>query len=459
MQQPPPAKDSAEVLGAGGYGVVVKNADGHALKLFYESTTDPHTEAAIQTKARELLAAAGVPIKVAAVHSVTTQPLVWRSQQLLNGITMEAVEAPDGGPQMHILLGYAGADLDTLWLRDSAAPAGPTNLPRGFFAGADTLTELWEERGSRWTVERVARLMGRALAVLIAGGIVPVDLEFVYGDDDAIWLIDFGLCRFGRVDPRAFLTARGSEGLAGEIYIPQEGWRGRAEFLESYYRGIRLYSDGTYYWTLNMNSLTATRDLYRLINYWKKIPNVCAKIEACISAGAQLSNIHTSYGPPLLRAISIKCDLEIIKLLAAYCPIDFTYRGFHQSGVYYVSRDETQLMENMRSLFDIDCVVYYSYMNELITIYHAAIGSSAVENKIITELMVRGIIPSDYSIYIPNNEGFPTNLAYVEEVCQILNINTDNLIHLDLYEVPYVMDDFEQLIDHEDDFNSELRLE
>jgi hypothetical protein len=208
-----------------------------------------------------------------------------------------------------------------------------------------------------------------------------------------------------------------------------------------------------------MNSLIATRDLYRLINYWKKIPNVCAKIEACISAGAQLSNIHTSYGPPLLRAISIKCDLEIITLLAAYCPLDFSYRGFHQSGVYYVSRDETQLMENMTNLFDVDCVVYYSYMNELITMYHAAIGSSAVENKIITELVVRGIIPSDYSIYIPNTEGFPEKLAYVEEVCKILNINIHDLAHVECYEVPYIMGDFNQLIDYEDDFNSELRLE
>jgi hypothetical protein len=454
----------AQILGAGGYGLVVKNGP-HALKLFYAGPGDPPAnplaEAEIQTKAAHILArAAGRVARVPAVKSVFAKPVVWAGSPFLNGITMEAVPSPRAdGNQLHILLGYDGGDLDTLWLRSAAAPPGPANPPRGFFAGPDTLEELWEACGSRWTVKRVAALMGYTMGALIAGGVVPVDLEFVYGDDDEIWLIDFGLCRAGHVDPHTFLTARGSEGLAGELYIPQEGGWGHAEFLEGYYRGIRLYSDNIQYWTVNMDSLTATRDLYRLIVHWNKIPNVCTKIEACICAGAQFSNINTSHGPPLLRAISIKCDLEIIKLLAIYCPVDFSYKGFDHGGVYYCLSDESQIMENMRNLFDIDCVLYYSYMNELITMYHTAIGSSAVENKIIVELCVRGIIPSDYSIYIPNNEGFPTKLAYVEEVCKILNININDLTRVESYEVPYTMNDFDQLIEYEDDFNSELRLE
>jgi len=459
-----PLKDDAQILGAGGYGLVVKNGP-HALKLFYagpgEPPANPLAEAEIQTKAAQILAGcAGRVARVPAVKSAFAQPVVWAGSPFLNGITMEVVPSQRvDGNQLHILLGYDGSDLDTLWLRSVAEPPGPANPPRGFFAGGDTLEDLWEDCGSRWTIERVAALMGHTMGALIAGGVVPVDLEFVYGDDDEIWLIDFGLCRAGHVDPHTFLTARGSEGLAGEIYIPQEGGRGRAEFLESYYRGLRLYSNNISYWSFNMNSITATRDLYRLIAHWNKIPNVCTKIEACIRAGAQFSNINTSHGPPLLRAISIQCDLEIIKLLAAYCPVDLSYRGYHYGGVYYFLSDSNLVMENMGSVFDIDCVVYYSYMNELITMYHTAIGSSAIENKLIAELCVRGIIPSDYSIYIPNNEGFPDKLTYVEGVCKILNININDFARVECYTVPYIMDDFEQLIEHEDDFNSELRLE
>ncbi len=239
----PPA--DAQILGAGGYGLVVKNGT-HALKLFYTGPgnppANPLAEAEIQTKAARILAGcAGRVARVPAVMAATAQSVAWTGTPFLNGITMEAVESPRvDGNQLHILLGYDGSDLDTLWLRLAAAPPGPANPPRGFFAGGDTLEELWEKRGSRWTVERVAGVMGHSLGALIAGGVVPVDLEFVYGDDDEIWLIDFGLCRAGHVDPHTFLTARGSEGLAGEIYIPQEDMRGRAEFLEGFLESLQV---------------------------------------------------------------------------------------------------------------------------------------------------------------------------------------------------------------------------
>ncbi len=231
----PYINDTSQILGAGGYGIVVK-AHTRAIKLFYDNTayTSLKMEAELQRTAATLLS--GI-VKVPHIDAVTTSQFTWKFTQYLCGIAMKAVKAPPefGGHQLHLLLGYDGSDIDTVWYKDSSKPAGPDNPPRGFFAGPETMEDYWESVGSKWTIECSAYTMGFALATLIAGGIVPIDLEFVYGADDELCLIDFGLCRFGQVEPSAFLQARGTEGLASELYIPQEGYRGRAEFLAGFY--------------------------------------------------------------------------------------------------------------------------------------------------------------------------------------------------------------------------------
>ena len=83
------------------------------------------------------------------------------------------------------------------------------------------------------TIERLSFLMGRALRILLEGGIVPIDLEWVWSDGKP-FIIDFGLCWVGTVDPMTFLMSRSSDGLATDLYIPQEGDRGREEFLRGY---------------------------------------------------------------------------------------------------------------------------------------------------------------------------------------------------------------------------------
>ena len=230
--------NSPIILGAGGYGIVVKLGT-QAVKLFYD--TNAHTplivESQLQQKAAHLLS--GI-IKVPHIETTTICLFTWRSTPYLCGITMTPIESPPefGGHQLHVLLGYDGSDMDTVWLKDSGKPPGHDNPPRGFFASPETMEDHWETVDSKWTVEHAAHTMGLALGTLIAGGIVPIDLEFVYGADDELWIIDFGLCRFGHIDPIKFLHARGTEGLAAEIYIPQEGHRGRAEFLEGYYGAL-----------------------------------------------------------------------------------------------------------------------------------------------------------------------------------------------------------------------------
>ena len=76
--------------------------------------------------------------------------------------------------------------------------------------------------------------MGLALATLIKGGIIPFDLEWIYGGDEKIYLIDFGFCQFGNVDPIKYLNHIGSWGLGGDYYIPHKGHRGYDEFMKGY---------------------------------------------------------------------------------------------------------------------------------------------------------------------------------------------------------------------------------
>lgn len=234
----PNLNETSKVLGAGGYGIVLQTRS-HAIKLFYdpEACHALNLEARIQQRATQLLQ--GI-IHVPNISAYTTRPFIWSNKIYLCGIAMKAITPPPefGGHQLHMLLGYSGSDIDTVWLKHSGKPAGPDNPPRGFFASPETVEDHWEDVGSQWTIERVAHVMGRALGALIKGGVVPNDLEFIYGGDDNVWLVDFGLCRFGAVDPMTYLDQRGSEGLASDIYIPQTGSRGRAEFLAGYMEAV-----------------------------------------------------------------------------------------------------------------------------------------------------------------------------------------------------------------------------
>jgi tRNA A-37 threonylcarbamoyl transferase component Bud32 len=94
---------------------------------------------------------------------------------------------------------------------------------------------IWEDEGrTDITIESVAYTMGHALITMIRGGIVPYDLEWIYGGDGKVYLIDFGLCDWGHVDPERYLNHVGSWGLGGDYYIPHKAYRGYEAFLEGY---------------------------------------------------------------------------------------------------------------------------------------------------------------------------------------------------------------------------------
>lgn len=228
----------AAIVGAGGYGIVVrKPADTTAYKLLYDTQTiaDLHEESALQTFCHRLFTARpDIGVSVPPVTWSSTTPTTFREKQYLCGIGMTYLPPPlDFTEQVHIVLSETAGDLDVEWGKTIGQPVSDTNPTRGFFASAETMEWIWQQEGSAMTVERMAWTMGAAFRCMIDAGVVPIDLEWVWSGGRP-WLIDFGLCRFGRVDPRALLQKGGWGGLATDFYWPHAGERGHDEFLRGY---------------------------------------------------------------------------------------------------------------------------------------------------------------------------------------------------------------------------------
>jgi hypothetical protein len=224
--------NSSEILGAGGYGIVFSSGR-KAVKLLYDldACKDLYREAKLQERARELLE--GI-VRVPQIYSYMNHSVLVKGTQYLCGIEMERIPVlPEFDEPLHMLLGFSDPDeVNRSWGRSIAKPVGPENPSRGFFAGLDLLEEILEADGL--TLEGVAATMGIALCTLLDGGILPNDLEWIYGGSRRIYLIDFGLCEFGTAEPEEFLNRQGSSGLRGDIYIPQKEDRGYREFLEGF---------------------------------------------------------------------------------------------------------------------------------------------------------------------------------------------------------------------------------
>lgn len=227
--------EESNILGAGAFGIVTSNKKS-AVKLFYDRVNCKtiYDEARIQKKARNLLE--GI-VHVPRVHTVYSHTTTYRGNQYLCGIAMDRVPLVNTfNVAVHILLGYNQYDIDTEWGRDYTKPVGPNNPSRGFFACAEMLEAIWEDEGrSDISIDSVAYTMGVAIARLIMGGIAPYDMEWIYGGDGQIYLIDFGMCEERVVDPVAYLNHVGSTGMGGDYYIPQKGFRGYEAFQKGFY--------------------------------------------------------------------------------------------------------------------------------------------------------------------------------------------------------------------------------
>lgn len=221
--------DSSEILGAGGYGIIF-SSDRKAVKLLYDlnACRGLYREAKLQERARELLD--GI-VRVPRIYSYMDHSILVNETPYLCGIEMERIPIlSEFGEPLHMLLGYNDPDdINKSWGRATEVPIGSDNPSRGFFAGPDLVEEILE--ADELTLEGLARIMGTALRKLLDGGILPNDLEWIYGGGGRIYLVDFGLCKFGSMNPVEFLN---SSWVRRDIYIPHEGDRGHIEFLEGF---------------------------------------------------------------------------------------------------------------------------------------------------------------------------------------------------------------------------------
>lgn len=224
------------MLGAGNFGIVVCDPElpTNAIKLYYDlwDTQAVTREAELQKAA--LTALAGIAC-VPAVRAVRSEQIHYQGNQYLKGIIMDRVPFPDGfNCAVHMLLGYDQYDIDTEWGRDMKRPVGPDNPTRGFHAGPAMLEAIWEDEGVDMTIEKLAFTMGKVTAALLDAGILPLDIEWMYGGNGLLYVIDFGLAEFRHVDKNNYLFGRSSESLSANYYVPKHGMRGWEEFLRGF---------------------------------------------------------------------------------------------------------------------------------------------------------------------------------------------------------------------------------
>jgi hypothetical protein len=226
-------EDNSQIVGSGNFGLVVTN-NNSVVKLLYDinSCSKLFEEAKIQKKAYKLLQ--GI-VHVPEIYEVFSYVTSYKNRDYLCGIKMEKVPIIEPyRALMHIPLGYKQHDLDTIWTKDYRNPVSEINPPRGYYPSIETLEDEWEEEGIDLTIEKIAYTMGIALRKLVDNGIIPMDLEWIYAGQGKIYLIDFGLCEFGKVDPMSFLMGNSSRTLGVDYYIPGKTHRGRKEFLLGY---------------------------------------------------------------------------------------------------------------------------------------------------------------------------------------------------------------------------------
>lgn len=224
------------MLGAGNFGIVVCDPElpTNAIKLYYDMSDTQAIRLEAELQKAALTALAGIAC-VPKVHTVLAEQTHYLGNQYLNGIVMDRVPFPNEfSCAVHTLLGYDQHDIDTEWGRDMKRPVGPDNPTRGFHAGPAMLEAIWEDEGVDMTIEKLAFIMGKGTSALLDAGILPLDIEWIYGGNGLLYVIDFGLAEFRHVDKNAFLYGRSSQSLHANYYVPKPGMRGWTEFLRGF---------------------------------------------------------------------------------------------------------------------------------------------------------------------------------------------------------------------------------
>ncbi len=232
--------EEMNIIGAGGYGIVLSSQNNKNLKEAFKLFKDIQAceslkqEAIIQNHVYYLFKKYLPEVKIPSITYVTMNNIYYKNIPYLCGIGMEYLEPPSGfNEQVHMLLGYTGDDIDTEWGMKMAEEVSEKNPTRGFFASPETLEFIWNYENNAMTLEKLAFLMGKSLRLMLDFGILPIDLEWVWSNGHPN-IIDFGLCEYGYIDPYIFLEKKGLKGLADDFYIPKKYDKGYKEFMEGF---------------------------------------------------------------------------------------------------------------------------------------------------------------------------------------------------------------------------------
>lgn len=228
---------NARIIGAGGYGLVVKSRSKDVYKLFFDlnACAELKKEVIFQQKVKNILQKYLPEVGVPNVTYFSDKQITdFQNQKFLCGIGMEYLPPPsDFEEAVHIILGQSGDDLNTSWGQKQSLPVSETNPTRGFFASPEMMEAIWEEEGSEMTLTKMSELMGRAYRILIDHGIVPTDVEWVWSKGKP-WMIDFGLFEEKTIHPKTFLASTGVSGLSSDFQVPHKGDRGQESFLHGF---------------------------------------------------------------------------------------------------------------------------------------------------------------------------------------------------------------------------------
>ena len=184
----------------------------------------------------------------------------------------------------------------------------------------------------------------------------------------------------------------------------------------------------------------ATQELYKVIFYNKEKTKL-EDIQWLVEQRCYLSGITAIYGLPLVHALKMNCDKEIIRYLVEKCGIDSNDKNIcidevYQYKKYFSKKTNTHLTG---ITFTLSYYRYNTVKNYFINLYKRINGDSkmftAICNRIIDE---RGWGEKEElnPLYVSfGEEGREAYIEKIRELCEICKINYDELKN-ETFELP-----------------------
>lgn len=195
-----------QILGAGGFGIVIQTDTGLCLKLLkdIDACKNLKHEIKIQKRIEEVLSPhynekhspAKVPHIYEEFDNIITLKFSDVKKDYLCGILMDRIEPLYNNLQYHLAFGCElDDDINTVHYVNN------TQEPRGFYGSVENLINLIEknsvqihESDSDKFIENLVIRMAKTYRYLLKANIIPFDIEFILDKNLQLWCLDFGLC-------------------------------------------------------------------------------------------------------------------------------------------------------------------------------------------------------------------------------------------------------------------------